>query len=171
MEKRTKVVKEHRLCFNCLKAGHGVAYCRLSKSCSHCHRRHNTLLHRNVSNSSAPPKKTLSFEPKKNTSVIIASNQCAAKINQCGRKLHKVLLVSIWVDNPCKSLTTWAFTDETSVTSLCTRELAKRLNAPLIDCKVGIYTTNAVTPVNTSFDSVQSRWNFKGRWKTPKFSS
>ena len=29
LEERTKVVKEHRLCFNCLKAGHGVAHCRL----------------------------------------------------------------------------------------------------------------------------------------------
>ena len=105
LEKKTKVVKKHRLCFNCLRAGHERVHCKLSKSCSRCHRRRNTLLHGDVSNSSAHSKKSLPSKPKKTTSVNIASNQCAAKINQCGRKLHKVVPVSFWVDNPSNSLT------------------------------------------------------------------
>ena len=120
----------------------------------HCHRRHNTLLHRNVSNSSAPSKESLPSEPKETTFVNISSNQCADKISQCGRKLHKVVPVSIWVDNPCNSLTTWAFMDEGSETSLCAFELAKRLNAPLTDCKIDICTNNAVTPVDKKIKSI-----------------
>ena len=66
LEKRTKVMKEYRLCFDCLRAGHAVA---------HCHRRHNTLLHRDVSNVGAPSKESFPSEPKETASVNIASNQ------------------------------------------------------------------------------------------------
>ena len=44
--------------------------------------------------------------------------------------------------------------DEGSETSLCTFELAKRLNAHLTDCKIDICTNNAVTPVNKKIKSI-----------------
>ena len=113
-----------------------------------------TILHRNVSNSNDPSKESLPSEPTKTTSVNIASNQCAARINQCGRKLHKVVSVSIWVDNRCISLTTWAFMDKGLETSLCIFERAKRLNAPLTDRKIDICTNNAATPVNKKINSI-----------------
>lgn len=41
---RRERVKEHRLCFNCLRSGHGIKFCRSHAKCEQCKRRHHTLL-------------------------------------------------------------------------------------------------------------------------------
>lgn len=42
--KRSKLVKERQLCFNCLRRNHMVNDCQAS-TCRRCHKRHHTLLH------------------------------------------------------------------------------------------------------------------------------
>ncbi|KXJ10173.1 hypothetical protein AC249_AIPGENE3264 [Exaiptasia diaphana] len=42
-------IAKNRLCFSCLRKGHQVASCFKKKPCSECNRRHNTLLHSDVS--------------------------------------------------------------------------------------------------------------------------
>lgn len=41
---RQEQVKEHRLCFNCLRSGHSIRFCRSHSRCEHCKRRHHSLL-------------------------------------------------------------------------------------------------------------------------------
>ena len=44
---REEFVKSNNLCLNCLNQGHFVSNCKVNLTCSVCHRKHNTLLHRN----------------------------------------------------------------------------------------------------------------------------
>ena len=41
----TSILKQYRLCVNCLSAGHFVSHCKSSHRCLKCQRRHHTLLH------------------------------------------------------------------------------------------------------------------------------
>uniref|UniRef100_A0A182YRP2 DUF1758 domain-containing protein n=1 Tax=Anopheles stephensi TaxID=30069 RepID=A0A182YRP2_ANOST len=41
---RRERMKEHRLCFNCLRRGHGIKFCRSRLRCEQCKRRYHTLL-------------------------------------------------------------------------------------------------------------------------------
>ncbi|XP_038106589.1 uncharacterized protein LOC119766222 [Culex quinquefasciatus] len=45
VRQRMQEVKEKRVCFNCLRAGHSVKRCIRTSSCGKCQRRHHTLLH------------------------------------------------------------------------------------------------------------------------------
>ena len=44
--KRTDVMNQHQLCYNCLCPGHNLAACKNKKTCRECGRRHHTMLHR-----------------------------------------------------------------------------------------------------------------------------
>lgn len=43
--KRVTLVREARLCFNCLSSFHMADSCKSKLSCLRCKRKHNTLLH------------------------------------------------------------------------------------------------------------------------------
>lgn len=45
VEQRRACVQEHKLCFNCLGERHRSDECKSTKTCTQCHKRHNTLLH------------------------------------------------------------------------------------------------------------------------------
>ena len=44
--KRTDIMNQHQLCYNCLCPGHNLAACKNKKTCRECGRRHHTMLHR-----------------------------------------------------------------------------------------------------------------------------
>lgn len=44
-EKKHEIIKNNRLCYNCLSSGHPVYYCKQKTSCKICGRRHHSLLH------------------------------------------------------------------------------------------------------------------------------
>ncbi|XP_062541859.1 uncharacterized protein LOC134209854 [Armigeres subalbatus] len=45
VSQRIAIVKEKRICYNCLRRGHRVKDCASKNSCIKCHRRHHSLLH------------------------------------------------------------------------------------------------------------------------------
>ena len=45
LDKRTSLVRQQRLCFNCLSPWHHCRACPSRKSCRACNKRHHTLLH------------------------------------------------------------------------------------------------------------------------------
>lgn len=45
ISERLDVVRDNRLCFNCLAPFHTADNCKSSYSCKKCHRKHNTILH------------------------------------------------------------------------------------------------------------------------------
>ena len=55
---RLKVVKKHRLCFNCLLAGHGSKNCRKTSVCSvsGCGKKHTKFIHVDFNDNSHAPR-------------------------------------------------------------------------------------------------------------------
>lgn len=53
--KRNAKAKELNLCFNCLRSGHRSIACPSSKTCMKCQRKHHTLLHEDMKQSSQQP--------------------------------------------------------------------------------------------------------------------
>jgi len=68
--------------------------------------------------------------------------------------LHKVVpvKVKVWLNDPSKSLITWAYLDEGSEVSVCTTAFAKQLGAKFTSANVKMCTSNAVTRVNWKID-------------------
>ena len=68
--------------------------------------------------------------------------------------LHKVVpvKVKVWLNDPSKSLITWAYLDEGSEVSVCTTAFAKQLGAKLTSANAKMCTSNAVTRVNWKID-------------------
>ena len=60
--------------------------------------------------------------------------------------------VKVWLDDPSKSLITWAYRDEGSEVSVCTTAFAKQLGAKLTSANAKMCTSNAVTRVNWKID-------------------
>ena len=57
--------------------------------------------------------------------------------------------VKVWTADPSKEVTTWAFMDEGSETSLCTYALAHRLKADLSNVKTEVHTNNSISIVKS----------------------
>lgn len=53
IEERYNVVRQSRLCFNCLKPRHFPVQCESDKRCLKCQQRQHTMLHRDYSSTSA----------------------------------------------------------------------------------------------------------------------
>ena len=70
------------------------------------------------------------------------------QIPQQATKLHKVVPIKVWIEDPGEAMVTWAFMDEESETSLCTLEFAKKLGAKLDRTHVQVCTNNGVSKVN-----------------------
>ncbi|XP_057656751.1 uncharacterized protein LOC130894154 [Diorhabda carinulata] len=72
--KRFNVVKEHRLCTNCLKSNHKNADCRSNSNCKGCQKRHHSLLHfENIQGESNAPtsRQTNSRENKSENQTVV----------------------------------------------------------------------------------------------------
>ena len=79
LESRYQFVTDNQLCFNCL-GPHSISNCRSKKSCTVCHRRHHTLIHRPQSSAvdvpgSLPPAP--SFQPVTLHAIKIAPSRRA----------------------------------------------------------------------------------------------
>lgn len=92
---RELVVKKLRLCFNCLKKGHGTRQCPSKTNCLKCNGRHHSYLHLNRNTETIPALncedvKHHSTNPAKEQSNSVASTACNL---QTGRSLsYSVIL-------------------------------------------------------------------------------
>ena len=152
VQERKQVVREGRLCFNCLRKGHRIAECRSKLTCHQCGRKHNTLLHFQANESADHQEKspsTLESSASGNQpaeSVLSASTSSKQGNRTVRRTIFKVVPVKVWFSDPSEC--TYAFIDEGSSVNLCGAGLAKRLGIPISHESVELHTTNAVTVVN-----------------------
>jgi len=124
---RISVVKDHRLCENCLIPNHRAADCRKPAVCSvpGCGRKHTRYIHVNssqesntsvVGNSSRTSGETSHHPGQRSNSVSCALSDVSAKIS--------VPVVSVVVNN---EVTVNALLDSGSTSSFCSRSLANQL--------------------------------------------
>ena len=115
VEERYELIKQHRLCFNCLSNDHMIDKCQSKVTCKidGCNKRHHTLLHR--------PK-----IPQPNKTPQIDGN----KIKNQNSNINKVALlkiVPVILFNENKEIKTNALLDSGSDVTLISENLAKKL--------------------------------------------
>lgn len=84
IDERLKKAKELKVCFNCLRLGHGTKRCRLTH-CKYCNSKHNTLLH-------AEESKPTSFQDPmpSSSSVALPINHSSSSV-ACAKENNIVL--------------------------------------------------------------------------------
>ena len=109
-------VKQLRLCFNCLKEGHGIKTCTSKSTCQKCKRKHHSLLHREEPTSSTFSGNSLYHKQDGN---VTENNNCSI--------LLPTAIVSVLNSKnqliPCQALL-----DSGSQLSFITQALSRRLN-------------------------------------------
>jgi len=93
VSQRWEVAREHTLCFNCLSARHTSDGCPSTRTCSHCHERHHTLLH-------SPPRKKTSTDAGTSASTsggpLVDANLIQSHLSTLQVPTH-IILTTAWV--------------------------------------------------------------------------
>ena len=122
-EQMVSVLKNHNLCWNCLKPGHVVKQCPSSQRCRRCQKPHHTHLHIEVK-----PNDTNSSdgEPTDQSKVLSHVSNAKAKSHQVMLMTCRVLAISPY------GITTQAraLLDSASSTSFASERLVQRLRLP-----------------------------------------
>ena len=155
-ERRT-LVKQHNLCYNCLRPGHKVSNCR-SRNCKKCGKRHNTMLHTETT-SEASQRTVKQEESTRNSS----SDQPALSLHagSAPSDPSKVVLATAKIlvkDSDGKFQTCRALLDPGSQATFISQACATRLRLKLSSTSLG------VTGVNVGANSSKS-------WTTLNISS
>ena len=115
VENRRLLVKEHALCFKCLRPGHQVNKCTFYRTCNVCKQNHNTLLHVNKDD-----KEETTIVKKDETNNVVALNS----ISKGGYKsILNSLPVNVWHGESSSAVVTYAMLDSGSTTSICESSL------------------------------------------------
>lgn len=111
LETRNNVVKEAKVCLNCLRPGHSTQKCKCFTSCKYCKQRHNTLLHIEPPTTSGQPNVTMSANTIQHTTAShILLSTALVRVFDCNGAPHTARLL---LDNG--STTNFVTTD------LCTK--------------------------------------------------
>ncbi|XP_065355901.1 uncharacterized protein LOC135950281 [Calliphora vicina] len=141
-EERFLAVKRHNLCINCLIEGHKLQTCKSNFSCSVCKLKHNSMLHREVSESS----------PTANSSSSQNSGQTAqpsTSVQNCFAATSKhILLGTAMVNIICRGdiFTARAIIDPGSQSSFISEKLQRKLNLPTRSTNIEISSLNNADP-------------------------
>lgn len=100
---RNNLVRQHALCFNCLRAGHFTQKCPSKINCRHCTRRHHSLLHGyNLETLGSPSAQaTATAAPIHKSDSDAAGSAAVANVQLAptnGPSVPNVLLATAWVD-------------------------------------------------------------------------
>ena len=130
------LIKEHNLCFSCLKRGHRSSDCKIKLSCDKCDKSHPSVLHKDVPFKKNDDKITTSEaskleQPRSVTANVPVSTMCTLV---CGDKNNsktcaKTILADAYhCSNPSVSLRVYVIIDEQSNASFVDVKLVKFLN-------------------------------------------
>ena len=128
LDKRTSLVRQQRLCFNCLSPGHHCRACPSRKSCRACNKRHHTLLHRTIEMQDATP------EQSGDHAALITSRKKVSKPKAV--IIPRTVLATVTAGS--RSQKARAQLDSGATISLVTSKLAQALKARPIPCHTEI---------------------------------
>lgn len=133
---RVALAREHKRCFNCLKAGHFPVECPSKNVCNKCKRKHHTLLHFEPGSSSETPTNSSAStnaivqQPPEQTQTV--SNTSICYMNR-DAKQKTVLLATAWVlvrTSSGREQKLRALLDQGSEATLITESVVQQLRAP-----------------------------------------
>ena len=138
VDSRWSLAKSAKLCFNCL-GNHVARNCKSNSRCRHCRGLHHNLLHRDLRpamsqmanpGSSDGAGDLSSTETRGENSTAIPAAYSTGVISNTRSKVRlKVIPVKVWSSSNRKCESVYAFLDEGSDTTLCSKALLNRLGA------------------------------------------
>ena len=140
-EDRVKIVKDKGLCFNCLIPYHMVKQCKKRPACTHCNRKHDTLLH-SPAYVSVQAKLDENQQNKDCNSNYTAGNNGGIRRNVKYKIGLPIVPVKVKAKGGDKTAITLAFLDNGSNTTFCTEKLMNDL------CLSGKRTTLRLTTLD-----------------------
>ena len=128
VDNRRSIVKEKRLCFNCLGVGHGVKDCPSKARCRTCAKTHHSLLHppsSSTSTSTTASSTTVELNAPANTSVSVTSpspkvENCNVNVSKSKGGRNRLQVLPVTLVNPSSGIArkTWALLDSGADTHL-----------------------------------------------------
>lgn len=98
---RNAIVRQKKICFNCLRSGHFTLKCKTSARCKHCGRAHHSTLHAVNSDDQKEPVSQATATAVNANNFVVASGVAVANVQtvqtQC-TPTPNVLLATAWVD-------------------------------------------------------------------------
>ncbi len=126
-QQRFDILKQHRLCFNCLADGHSTSECSNQHTCRTCNRKHHTMVHiAPAAAASGQGRQTDSANSRQNVESLFTSQQQQQKISTALLATAQVNVISTGVETQSR-----VFLDGGSEVSLITIAMAKKLRLPL----------------------------------------
>jgi hypothetical protein len=126
LDERQEFVRLHKLCFNCLIAGHRSNVCKLNGVCTvaGCGKKHTRLLHRSPALESRSENRDVEQVANHNGFVEAGCNLTGAG---CKRVTPPILPVDVRAPGIDKSIQTFALLDSGSTSSFCSKQLVDSL--------------------------------------------
>ncbi|XP_013161811.1 PREDICTED: uncharacterized protein LOC106113535 isoform X2 [Papilio xuthus] len=141
VEERLKKAKELKICFNCLRPGHGTKRCRLTH-CKYCNSKHNTLLHTEESKPTSfqdpmPSSSSVALPIHQSSSSIACANQNNIALSsntsiQPTTSSHVLLSTAMVkvIDDNGNSMDARLLLDNGSTANFITQSLCSKLKLP-----------------------------------------
>ena len=162
LENRLALVKQKRLCFNCLKPGHCSTACSLNRVCTvqGCGRKHTKFLHPSTSRVVNAPQSTDEGQRSLTSSsgYVEADKASECSLIGAGSVRTALPIVPVMAKNPetHAELCTYALLDSGSTNSFCSYELVQQLGLKGVEVSLSLTTLEkADSPVKTSAVSVE----------------
>jgi len=90
---RSAIVKQNKLCFNCMRSGHFTPKCKLKGRCTHCGRAHHSLLHAASETQQDPSCQALMPSVGTQPSDVAATNTAVADVQTSQTRIEPALPV------------------------------------------------------------------------------
>ncbi|CAB4009642.1 Hypothetical predicted protein, partial [Paramuricea clavata] len=142
-------VRKGKLCDNCLRRNHLAKRRRFNPACmiSGCGRKHHSLLHppsKSENESSKGPNDPGRSEESPHGNEAGSSGNCSATANRRQKVSLRIVPVKVKNEDGTREIETYAFIDNGSDTTLCSKDLVHELNLSSKPCEFTLTTVNGL---------------------------
>lgn len=131
VNKRVTLVREAKLCFNCLSQFHMANKCRSTHSCQKCKKRHNTLLHYEAQYNSGSEEKTTSNDNNGATlESAVGCSKASLTVHHSNGHVFLPTVVALVTDKHGAERSCRAILDSGSQINFVSKRLANLLQLP-----------------------------------------
>ena len=147
-KERMDFVRKEKLCDNCFRRNHLAKRCKFNPSCmiSGCGRKHHSLLHPTSKSenefSEGPNDPVRSEESPRHGNEAGSSGNCSATANRRQKVSLRIVPVKVKNEDGTREIETYAFIDNGSDTTLCSKDLVHELNLSSKPCEFTLTTVN-----------------------------
>ena len=164
VSERIATVKRHKLCFNCLRAGHVAKDCGLRRTCSvdGCNKRHTKFLHLVQRNTTSPrtyepPAQSTSTSPRETENLTSSTYSSTSVTSGIGAGTIALPVIPVIITNPSsrRCVSTYALLDSGSTSSFIVKSLVHAIGVPEESRSLMLTTIEGTTRIETTMVNIE----------------